>query len=167
MLSDLQKRLFTSIPQNSYLKNLKVMESLFKMNTFKSLKEVMESFFNIKNFKNRKKVMESFFGIKNFKSRKALMEFFLSFRNFKSRKKMTEFFFGGHALLSFHIWCKNFLEQYFLCPFPLNFFDYTFLSLTLHFFDYILISMKKDAEHISVNTVRATFLRHKWMVLHT
>ena len=25
----------------------------------------------------------------------------------------------------------------------------------------ILISMKKDAEHISVNTVRATFLLHK------
>ena len=27
--------------------------------------------------------------------------------------------------------------------------------------------MKKDAQHISVNTVRATFLRHKEMVSHT
>ena len=35
------------------------------------------------------------------------------------------------------------------CQFPLNFFD----------FNNILISMKKDAEHISVNTVRATLLR--------
>ena len=30
-----------------------------------------------------------------------------------------------------------------------------------------LISMKKDAEHTSVNTVRATFLPHKLMVFHT
>ena len=29
----------------------------------------------------------------------------------------------------------------------------------------ILISMKKDAEHISVNTVRTTFLLHKLIVL--
>ena len=90
MVSELQKRLFTSILQNRFLKNLKVMESLFKMNTFKSLKEVMESFFNIKNFKNRKKVMQPHFSIKNFTSPKALMEFFLSFRSFKSRKKMTD-----------------------------------------------------------------------------
>ena len=27
--------------------------------------------------------------------------------------------------------------------------------------------MKKDVEKISVNTVRATFLLHKYMVLHT
>ena len=45
-----------------------MMESIFKIKTFKSLKEVMESFFNIKNFKSHKKVMESFFGIKNFKT---------------------------------------------------------------------------------------------------
>ena len=35
------------------------------------------------------------------------------------------------------------------CQFPLNFFD----------FNNILISIKKDAEHISVNNVRATLLR--------
>ena len=52
---------------------------------------------------------------------------------------------------------KDFLEQYFLCQFPLNFLDY----------NNILISMKKDAEDISVNTVRTTFLLHKLMVLHT
>ena len=45
-----------------------VMESFFKIKTFKSLKEVVESFFNIKNFRNHKKVMKSFYGIKNFKT---------------------------------------------------------------------------------------------------
>ena len=61
MISDLQNWLFTSILQNSILKNFKshkkVMESLLKIKTFKSLKEKMVSFFNIKNFLCRKKVM--------------------------------------------------------------------------------------------------------------
>ena len=46
----------------------------------------------------------------------------------------------------------------------------TIFSLSLvtsHGYNNILISMKKDAGHISVNTVRATFLLHKWMVVHT
>ena len=43
------------------------------------------------------------------------------------------------------------MEQNFLCQFPLIFFDY----------DNILISMKKGVEHISANTVRATFLLQK------
>ena len=56
MISDLQKRLFTSILQNSYFeKTLRV-----KIKTFKSLKEVMESFFNAKIFKSRKKVTQAF-----------------------------------------------------------------------------------------------------------
>ena len=54
-------------------------------------------------------------------------------------------------------WLTNFLEQYFFCQFQLKSFDY----------NNILIYMKKDAEHISVNTMRATFLLHKEMVLHT
>ena len=54
MISHLQKRLFTSILQNSYFEKLKtdshknVMESFFRINTFKSLKEVMESFSMLK-----------------------------------------------------------------------------------------------------------------------
>ena len=75
------------------------------------------------------------------------MKFFLSFKSFKSRKKVMESFFSGYASLSFHK-IHNFLEQYFLRQLPLNFFDN----------NNILISMKKDAEHISVNTVGATFL---------
>ena len=102
MTSDLQKRLFTSILQNSYLINVtsykNATESFFKIKTFKTLKEVMKPFLNVKNFKSPKKVMESFFviknfkavmvslfSIKNFKSRKAVVVFSLSFKSFKSR----------------------------------------------------------------------------------
>ena len=45
--------------------------------------------------------------------------------------------------LTFVFMMHNF-PLYFLCQFPLNFFDY----------NNILIFMKKDAEHISVNTVK-------------
>ena len=146
----------------------------FSMLNFKSRKKVIQPFFSIKIFKIHKKVMRSFlalitvkvvrkwrspyFIIKHFKSRQAAMKFFLSFRSFKSREKVTESFFSNHASLSFHMMHK-FLEQYFLCQFPLNFF-YFFLwlniSFTIHF-----IFMKKDAEHILVNIVRATFLLHQ------
>ena len=117
----------------------------------------MESFFSINNLKSRKKVARKnrFFIIRNFKSRNAVMEFFLSFKSFKSSKKVIESFFSGHALISFYV-THNFLEQYFLCQFLLNFFDDK----------NILICMEKDAEHISVNTLGATFLLHKQMVLH-
>ena len=192
----LQKRLFTSILQNSYFEKLlsvirmwwrPVMRWLrpvrvsrkwgcpFSMLNCKSRKKVMQPFFSIKIFKIHKKVMRSFlalitvkvvrkwrspfFRIKNFKSCQVVMEFFqrqffLSFRSFKSREKVTESFFSNHASLSFQS-----LEQYFLCQFPLNFFDFFLwlnISFTIHF-----ISMKKDAEHISVNIVRATFLLHQ------
>ena len=63
---------------------------------------------------------------------------------------MTESFFSGYPSSSFHMMHK--------CP------GSTFtLSVPTEFFDYdnILISMKKDAEHILVNTVRATFLLYK------
>ena len=112
----------------------------------------MESLFSINNLKSRKKVIRRspFFIIKNFKSRKAVMEFFLNLKSFKRGKKEMESFFSGHSSLSFHI-IHDFLGQYFLCQFPLNFFDD----------NNILIFMKKDAEYISVNTVGATFLLHK------
>ena len=175
------------------LKNIKghknMMESCFKIETFKNLKEAMDSLLNIKNFKSHKKVMESFFGIKTFKtvmvsffiiknvnSRKkimesffqhwnlkssiAMMEFSLSFISFKNRNQVTESFFSGHALLSFHMMHKTSWNNIF-CQFPLNFFQYTFLSLTIFLWLYNLISMKKDAEHNSVNPVRASFLLQK------
>ena len=139
------------------------------LKNFKSHKKVMESFFDIKNFKT---VMFSFFSIKNFKSRIAVMEFFLSFRSCKSRKKMTESLFSGHALLSFHMMHK-FPGTMFSLSAPteflwlyISFFGY-YISLTIFLWLYILISMKKDAVHISVNTVRVAFLRQKWMVLRT
>ena len=107
MISDFQKRLFTSILQSSFFENLKshknAMESFFKIKTFKSRKKVMQPFFSIKNFKT---VMVSFFNIKNFKSRKAVMEFFLSFKSFESRAKVNESFFSTHASLSFHMMHK-------------------------------------------------------------
>ena len=124
------------------------MQPLFSVKNFKSHKKVIASFFSINNFKVVRKWQSPFFSIKNFRSCKAVMELFLSFRSFKSCKEVTELFFSDHAFLSF-IWCINFLEQYFLCQFPLNFFDYTFLSLTVFLWLYILISMKKDADHIS------------------
>ena len=64
MICYIQKRLFTSILQNYYFESKNVMESFFRIKTFKSLKEVMESFFNIKNFKSRKQVMHPYFSIK-------------------------------------------------------------------------------------------------------
>ena len=78
-----------------------------------------------------------------------MVEFFLSFKNFKSHKSRV--LFQWPRFIKFSYDATNFLEQHFLCQFPLNFFDY----------NNILISMKKDVEHISVNTVRATFLLHK------
>ena len=91
--------------------------------------------------------MASFFKIKTFKSRKAVVEFSLSFKSFKSRLRV---FFSGHASLSFDMMIK----------FPGTTFS---LSVPTEFFDYnnILISMKKGVGHISVNTVRATFLLHE------
>ena len=59
--------------------------------------------------------------------------------------------------LTFAFVMYTFPKQYFLCQFPLNSFDY----------NNILISIKKNAEYISVNIVRATLLLHKLMVLHT
>ena len=89
-----------------------------------------------------------------------MLEFFLSFKSFKSRKKVTESFFSGQASLSFHMMHK----------FPGTTFDYIGATFEEHFFDYnnILIPMKKDVEHISVNTVRAIFLLHKkeWFYIH-
>ena len=79
-----------------------------------------------------------------------MAEFYLSFKSFKSRKKMTKSFSSGHALLSFHM-MQKFPGTTFSLPVPTDFFLYNI----------ILISMKKDVEHISVNTVRATFLLHK------
>ena len=76
MINDLQKRLFTSILQNSYF------DKLYKL--------WMESFFKIKTLKSPKKVIESFFGIKNFKT---VMVSFFRIKNLKSRKKATESFF--------------------------------------------------------------------------
>ena len=66
---------------------------------------------------------------------------------------MDKSFFSGHPLLSFHVMHK----------FPGTTFDYIGTTFEQNFFDCnnILISMKKDLEHISVNTVRATFLLHK------
>ena len=66
---------------------------------------------------------------------------------------MTEDFFSGHASLSFYMMYK----------FPGTTFDYIGTTFKQHLFDYnnILISMKKDVEHSSVNTVRATFLLQK------
>ena len=94
MISDLQKRLFTSILQNTYFDKLYKLQEcdrvIFKIKTFKNLKEVMEPFLNIKKFKGPRKVMESFYGIKNFET---VMLSFLRIKNFKSRKKATESFF--------------------------------------------------------------------------
>ena len=128
------------------VKNLKnhnkVMVSFFSFKDFKSREKVMESLFSINNFRSHKKVTESFFSIKSFKIRKAVMEFFLSFKSFQSRKKVTESFFSGHASLFFHKMHKL----------PGTIFS---LSVATAFFYYnnILISMKKDPEHISVNTL--------------
>ena len=146
----------------------------FSMLNFKSRKKVIQPFFSIKIFKIHKKVMRSFlalitvkvvrkwrspyFIIKNFKSRQAAMEFFLSFRSFKSREKVTESFFSNHASLSFHMMHKIPGTIFSLSVFT-EFFDFFLwlnISFTIHF-----ISMKKDAEHISVNIVRATFLLHQ------
>ena len=71
MISDLEKRLFTSIIIRiailiSFPSYKNLAKSLFKIKTFKSLKEVMELFLNVKNFKSPKQVMKSFFCIKNF-----------------------------------------------------------------------------------------------------
>ena len=90
MTSDLQKLLFTSIPQNNFTSYKNVPESVFEIKTFESLKEVMNPFLNVRNFiKNFKTVMVAFFSIKSFKSRKAVVEFSLSFKNFQSRQKVN------------------------------------------------------------------------------
>ena len=90
--------------------------------------------------------MESFFGIKNFKSRRSDGVFF-SILNPLWVVRQWSTPLSGHASLSFSMIHK---------------FPGTKFSLSVNFFDYnnILISMKKDAEHISVNTVGATFLQH-------
>ena len=67
-----------------------------------------------------------------------------------NRKKVTESFFCGQTSLSFH------MTQ----TFPRKTFHYIGTTFEQHFFGHnnILISMKKDVEHTSVNTVRAAFL---------
>ena len=165
MIIDLEKPLFTSILQNSVLKNFKshnnLIESLFKIKTFKSLKEVMVSFFKIKNFKSRKKVCSPFSVLKSLRvirkwwnpSSKAVMEFYWvleALSAVRNRPSKWQLFMklSYDAKISWN-----------------NIFSVSshWISLTIHFFLwlYILISRKKDADHISVNTVRATFLLHQ------
>ena len=80
------------------------------------------------------------------------MEVFFSFKSLNNRKKVTESFF---QLLRYIATLSSHMMQ----KFPETIFS---LSLvTSHGYNNILISMKKDAGHISVNTVRATFLLHK------
>ena len=80
----------------------------------------------------------------------------MSFRTFKSRKKVTESFFSGHGSLSFHM-IHKFPGTRFSLSVPLNFFDY----------NNILISMKKDVEYISVNTVELlSYCTTKWFYIH-
>ena len=74
---------------------------------------------------------------------------FLGFKSSKSRKKVPESFFSGNASLSFHMMQK----------FPGTVFSLSVLTESLWL--YIFISMKKDVEHVSVNTVRATFQLHE------
>ena len=143
------------------------MEFFFNIKNFKSHEKVIESFSALINWKVGRKWRGPFFSIINFKSHKAVMEFLLRCRSFMSRKNVTEFFFSGNASLSFHMMHK-FPGTIFSLSVPneflwlnISFLDYTSL------WPYILISMKKDRQHISVNTVRATLLLHKWMALHT
>ena len=132
-----------------------------KLKTLRVVRKRSSPFSALINWKVRKKWRSPFLSIINFKSHKAVMEFFLRFRRFMSRKNVTEFFFSGNASLNFHMMHK-FPGAIFFLSVPteflwlnISFLDYTFLWL------YILISMKKDREHVSVNTVRATLLLHK------
>ena len=96
------------------------------------------------------------------------MEFFLSFRSFKNSENMTESFWSRLIKLSYDAQISwNIIFSISSTKFlwlDISFFDY-YISLFLWLC--ILISMKKDAERISVHTVRATFLRHKWMVVRS
>ena len=128
------------------------MESFFKIKTFKSLKEVTESFFNGKNFKSRKKVMESFFLV--LKTVRVVRQWWSSFWVLEALRTVRKWpSLSGHASLSFQKIHKI----------PETTFDYIGTTFEQHLFDYnnILISMKKDVEHISINTVRAASLLHK------
>ena len=106
MTSDLQKRLFTSILQNSYLINFtsykNVTEPFFKIKTFKTLKEVMKPFLNVKK---TLRVLRKWWS--PFSLSKTLRQWwslcsrlrvvikprspFFCIKNFKSRKAMVEF----------------------------------------------------------------------------
>ena len=136
MISNLPKRLFTSILQNSYFEKLKT----------ESHENVMEPFFKIKSLRVSRKWWSPFFSIENLKkSHKAVVEFSLSFEGFKSHNKKTNSFFIGHAQNKAKIFLTTFS-----------------LSLSTEFVYYSnIFTMKKDVEHISVNNVRATFLLHK------
>ena len=105
----------------------------------KSPKQMMESFSGIKNFKA---VMASFFRIKNLKSRKAVMELSFSFKSLKIRYKVT--------VIVFFPW-SHFIK--------LSYDDQISLNNISSVSSYWI--MKESLEHISVNTVRATFLLGK------
>ena len=127
------------------------MESFFKIKAFKSLEEVIVFFFNIKNIKSRKKVMQPL----NFKSHKKAMESFFGIKNFENRKKVTESFFSDYASLSFYTMHKFpgtifFSVSSYWISLTMHVFLWLNTSLTIFLWPYILISMKKDAEHISV-----------------
>ena len=118
-----------------------------------SLKEVIEPFSMLKILRFMRKCW-SFFPVSNtLKQWWWPFSALITLRNWvlkalKSRKTESILVVTLHYAF---IWCTNFLEQHFLCQFPMNLFDY----------NNILISMKKDTEHISVNTVRPTFILHK------
>ena len=124
------------------------------LKTLRIVRKWWNSFSALITLKVVRKWRIPFFSIKNVNFRKAVMEFFLSFRSFKSGKKVTESFFSGHTSLSFHM-MQKFQGTIFSLSVPTDFFYYTF------FWVCILISVKKDAEHISVNTVKPTFLLQK------
>ena len=135
---------------NSMLETLRVLRKWWStFSVLKTLRQWWCLFSGLKTLRVIRKQRSPFFSIKNFKSGKAVVEFPLSFKNFKSCQKVTV-----RVLFQW----SRFIKVSYDDQISRN----NIFSVSLNFFDYnILISMKKVVEHISVNTLRASFLLHE------
>ena len=135
---------------NSMLETLRVLRKWWStFSLLKTLRQWWCLFSGLKTLRVIRKQRSPFFSIKNFKSGKAVVEFPLSFKNFKSCQKVTvRVLFQWSRLIK--VSYDDQISRNNIFSVSLNFFDYN-----------ILISMKKVVEHISVNTLRASFLLHE------
>ena len=135
----------------------------FSMLNFKSPKNVMQPLLSFKIFKIHKKVMRSFLALITVKVKRKWRSPFSVLKTLTVVRQWWSSFWALEALRAVRkrpspfsaitlrwafILCTNFLEQYFLCQFRLNFFGF-FLWLNISFTIHVNLDEERCRAHFS------------------